>query len=228
MKTIFFSFLAALCLSGQMVQAGPVETITAEMEVLSWHPRVFIYHNFLTDMECDHLIEIAVPHLQRSLVVAADTEGSEVHQWRTSLGMFLPTGHNDPIVRSIEKKISALTLIPEENGENIQVLYYPQGGEYRPHHDFFDTNTVGGLAQQRRGGQRVASFLMYLNTPEEGGETIFPVAGLAVTPKKGDALLFFDCHLDGTPDSSTLHGGSPVIQGDKWLATRWLRQSTFK
>ncbi len=69
---------------------------------------------------------------------------------------------------------------------------------------------------------------MYLNTPEAGGETIFPYAHIKVTPCKGDALLFFDCQIDGAVDPLTLHGGAPVTSGEKWLATKWLRQYLFE
>jgi len=198
------------------------------IEVLSWSPRVFVFHNFLSEEECDHIITLSKPFLQRSTVVDNNSEQSKVDDVRTSQGMFFPGNMNDPIIDNIEERISLLTLIPRENGENIQVLHYTQGGEYKPHHDYFDDRTVGGNAHYKRGGQRVASFLMYLNTPEEGGETIFPTANLSVTPKKGDALLFFDCNLDGTTDPMTLHGGSPVTKGEKWLATKWLRQNLFK
>lgn len=231
-KLSLFPLLLQL-LTASIVQAqeqNPLvkENISAEMEVLSWSPRIFVYRNFLTEEECDYLIEKAKPHLTPSTVVDDENNlGSKTDYRRSSEGMWFVQNHGDLILESIEQKISLLTHIPPENGENIQILHYNQGGEYQPHYDYFDINTTGGASYLMQGGQRVASFLMYLNTPEEGGETIFPYANVSVTPIKGDALLFFNCQINGSEDPITLHGGAPVKKGEKWLATKWLRQYDF-
>lgn len=199
-----------------------------DVEVLSTAPRIMVYHHFLSDAECDHLITLARPYLQRSTVIDNNSSGSEVDSRRTSYGMFFYPHISDRVVYAIEDRIARLTGIPKENGENIQVLQYAIGGEYRPHYDYFDPHSVGGSFHLMRGGQRQASFLMYLNTPDAGGETVFPYLGIKVTPRKGDALLFYNCGLDGKEDPFTLHGGAPVILGEKWLATKWLRMSRFE
>jgi prolyl 4-hydroxylase len=205
------------------------EKLREKIEVLSWSPRIVIYHQFLSTAECDHLMAQAKPFLVPSQVVDdRRPNGTTSDTRRKSEGMFFPTNHNDPILSAIEKRISLLTLIPPAHGENIQVVHYQVGGEYQPHYDYFNVSSVGGASQLSRGGQRVASFLMYLNTPTAGGKTVFPKVNIEVTPVKGDALLFFDCNVDGTVDSLTFHGGAPVIQGEKWLATRWLRQYPFR
>lgn len=198
-----------------------------KVDVLSWSPRIFVFHDFLTSEECDYLISYAAPYLTRSTVVDNESENARVIDGRTSEGMFMPDHHGDPIISAIEDRIALLTMISKRNGENIQVLRYQEGGEYLPHYDWFDPQTVGGQYHMLRGGQRVASFLMYLNEPEAGGETVFPMLNIKVIPKKGMALLFYDCRLDGSVDQFTLHGGAPVIKGQKWLATKWLRQGHF-
>lgn len=202
--------------------------VNENVEILSWSPRVFVFHQFLTDEECDHLIAKAKPELIRSTVVDNESFNSKVDEARTSRGMFILAGHEDPILQGIEKRIALLTQIPIENGESLQVLHYSTNAEYKPHFDYFDKDTPGGLAHLNRGGQRVASFLMYLNTPEEGGETVFPTANFKVKPVKGNAVLFYNTHLDGTTDERSLHGGAPVLKGEKWLATKWFRQYEFK
>jgi prolyl 4-hydroxylase len=199
------------------------------VEVLSWSPRIFLIHNFLSEAECDHLIEQSKPQLKRSTVVNDEAvDSGKVHFARTSKGMFFPPVTTDPVIREIEDRIALFTMIPRENGEAIQVLHYEVGGEYLPHHDYFDKTTVGGSASYNRGGQRVASFIMYLHNTEDGGETIFPRASIKVTPKKGNAVLFYDCTLDGKEDPLSLHGGAPVTKGEKWIATKWMRVGTFK
>ncbi|HSX13502.1 MAG TPA: 2OG-Fe(II) oxygenase, partial [Chlamydiales bacterium] len=85
----------------------------------------------------------------------------------------------------------------------------------------------GGNECARYGGQRVATVVMYLNSTEAGGETIFPCANISVTPKKGDAVLFYNLKPTGEVDPHSLHGGSPVIAGEKWIMTKWIREKAF-
>ncbi|MQM13920.1 hypothetical protein Taro_046845 [Colocasia esculenta] len=131
-----------------------------------------------------------------------------------------------------------------ENGEDIQVLRYEHGQKYDPHFDYF-----ADKVNIARGGHRIATVLMYLSDVERGGETVFPSAeepprrrgapakdeslsecarkGVAVKPRKGDALLFFSLHPDATPDTSSLHAGCPVLEGEKWSATKWIHVDSF-
>ena len=50
---------------------------------------------------------------------------------------------------------------------------------------------------------------------------------LAVKPMKGDALLFFSLHPDASTDPLSLHGSCPVIEGEKWSATKWIHVRSF-
>jgi prolyl 4-hydroxylase len=198
------------------------------MEVLNASPRVVVFHNYLSDAECDYIIRLGTPFLQRSTVVDDHSKNGKVDDVRTSEGMFFPYNHNDATLLSIEKKISLTTGLPEKNGESIQLLHYIKGAEYKPHYDFFDPNTIAGKEYLKKGGQRFATFIMYLNTPKKGGETVFPLLNIKVKAQKGDALLFYNCDSKGNVDNLTLHGGAPVLVGQKWIATRWLRLKKFQ
>ncbi|KAL5976952.1 hypothetical protein ACLOJK_021289 [Asimina triloba] len=44
----------------------------------------------------------------------------------------------------------------------------------------------------------------------------------AVRPIKGNALLFFNLHPNATADKNGIHAGCPVIEGEKWTATKWI------
>lgn len=210
-------------------------------EVLSWEPRAFVYHNFLSKEECEYLINLARPHMVKSTVVDSKTGQSKDSRVRTSSGMFLRRGR-DKVIRDIEKRIADYTFIPVEHGEGLQVLHYEVGQKYEPHYDYFldEFNT-------KNGGQRIATILMYLSDVEEGGETVFPAAignfssvpgwnemsdcakrGLSVKPKMGDALLFWSMRADATLDPSSLHGGCPVIKGNKWSSTKWMHVEEYK
>lgn len=200
-----------------------------QTEELSEAPKIIFVHDFLSDDECDHLITLATPFLERSVVVDASGSGElAIHPGRTSQGMFIQGYLRDVVVQEVEARLSHLTGLPQENAEAIQVLFYDVGGEYRPHYDYFDPYAPGGQSNLQQGGQRVATVIMYLNTPLQGGETIFPVAGVSVTPQKGTAVIFYNCLPSGKEDPLTLHGGAPVIEGQKWIATRWFRQGKFE
>ncbi|XP_021773888.1 probable prolyl 4-hydroxylase 4 [Chenopodium quinoa] len=215
----------------------------SKVRQISWKPRAFVYEKFLTDEECDHLISIAKKELKRSAVADNESGDSQFSEVRTSSGAFISNAKDD-IVEHIEQKLAVWTFLPQENGEDIQVLRYEEGQKYEAHYDYFvDKVNIA------RGGHRYATVLMYLSDVMKGGETVFPNAelserqkaaiaanddlsecgkkGIAVKPKKGDALLFFSLSPNAVPDQMSLHGGCPVIEGEKWSATKWIHVDNF-
>lgn len=188
-------------------------------------PRLIVFGGLLSDDECERMIEQARPRLTRSETVHNPTGGSEVHESRTSEGMFF--GRSEfALCDLIERRIAALLNWPIENGEGLQVLRYRPGAEYKAHHDYFDPAQPGAPTILQRGGQRVGTLLIYLNTPTLGGGTAFPDVGLEVAPIRGNAAFFsYDRPHVVT---RTLHAGTPVVEGEKWVATKWLREREFK
>nr|CAB3493126.1 unnamed protein product [Digitaria exilis] len=155
----------------------------------------------------------------------------------TISGTFL-SASEDPTgtLAEVEKKIARATMIPRKHGEPFNVLRYEIGQRYASHYDAFDPAQYGPQKSQR-----VASFLLYLTDVEEGGETMFPYEngenmdigydyekciGLKVKPRKGDGLLFYSLMVNGTIDPTSLHGSCPVMKGEKWVATKWIRDNT--
>lgn len=188
------------------------------------NPRVVVFSGLLSDAECDEIIALARPRMTRSETVDTATGGSEVNSARTSRGMFFARGEFDVIAR-VEARIAALVNWPVENGEGVQVLHYLPGAEYKPHYDYFDPAQPGTPTILKRGGQRVGTVVMYLNTPERGGGTTFPDVDLEVSPVKGNAVFF--SYDSPHPSTRTLHGGAPVLAGEKWVATKWMRAGRF-
>jgi prolyl 4-hydroxylase len=198
-----------------------------EVQVLTHmrNPRVIVFGGLLSGDECDEIVDLARQRLARSETVKLDTGASEVNSARTSEGMFFGRGEN-PVCARIEARIAALLNWPLENGEGLQVLRYRPGAEYKPHYDYFDPSQPGTPSILKRGGQRVASLVMYLNTPARGGATTFPDVNLEVGPVKGNAVFF--SYDRPHPMTRTLHGGAPVLEGEKWVATKWLREGRFE
>ncbi|AIF45774.1 2OG-Fe(II) oxygenase [Dyella japonica] len=204
---------------------APMETVNGhpvKVSVSTDAPVVRVLDGLLTAQECDELIAEASPRLARSLTVDVDGR-HQADQRRTSQGMFFGIGET-PLVQRIEQRIADLLAIPVSHGEGLQILHYQPGQEYEPHFDWFNPDQPGFSTVTARGGQRIASVVMYLNTPEEGGGTAFPRIGLTVTAMRGSAVYFaYD-----TGDEASLHAGLPVIKGEKWIATKWLRERPYQ
>ncbi|KAI7845460.1 hypothetical protein COHA_001010 [Chlorella ohadii] len=234
------------CLAGASAGEALVfgNSSRAWMELVSWRPRAYVLHGFLSDEECDHLVKAAQPSLARSLVVSQNGTGV-LDSVRTSSGTFLSKGL-DSIVARIEARVSTATHLPVSHAENLQVLKYELGQEYKAHWD-----TIEVAPEVQKSGmfqnQRTLTLLMYLTDVEEGGETSFPAGryldeaahkqppytecgskGVAVKPRKGDALLFHSLHIDGKrKDAFSYHAGCPVVRGVKYSATSWAHIEPF-
>lgn len=206
------------------------------IEPLSWRPRSFLYHNFMTAEEADHIIHVAKPFMKRSTVVGAGGKSVE-DSIRTSYGTFLKR-LQDPTVAAIEQRLATWTKLNVSHQEDMQILRYGIGQKYGAHYDSLDNDSP-----------RVATVLLYLSDVEEGGETAFPGASqwidpsvqkrfepfsscaeghVATKPKKGDAMVFFSLRPDSTLDDASLHTGCPVIRGVKWTATKWIHTEPFR
>lgn len=207
--------------SPRLVDAGDR---TVEVLAVMGNPRVVVLGGLLSDEECDGLIAAARPRMARSLTVQTQTGGEELNPDRTSNGMFFNRGESELIAR-VEARIARLLNWPVDHGEGIQVLHYRPGAEYKPHYDYFDPAEPGTPTILKRGGQRLATLVMYLNAPAKGGGTTFPDVGLEVAPQRGNAVFF--SYAQPLPSTRTLHGGAPVLEGEKWVATKWLRERVF-
>lgn len=196
-------------------------TSDREIKVLSRVEHPFILHldNVLSMEECDELINLSMGRLEPSHVIDASTGEEIAASGRTSKGMYYTIRENS-LVWKIEQIIAELTNYPIEQGEGLQVLNYKIGEEYKPHFDYFPS----GQVKAEKGGQRIGTFLIYLNDVSSGGETVFPKAGVSIVPKKGSAVYFHYGNSKGQVDRFSLHTSVPVTKGEKWVATKWIRQ----
>ncbi|SEM15715.1 prolyl 4-hydroxylase [Mesobacillus persicus] len=198
-----------------------ITTTDREVKVLSRVEKPFILHldHVLSIEECDELINLSKDRLQPSRIVDPTTGEEKVAPGRTSKGMHYTIREN-ALITTIENRIAGLTDFPVENGEGLQVLNYDIGEEYKQHFDYFPPNKV----DHDKGGQRVGTFLIYLNDVIEGGETVFPKAGVSIVPKKGSAVYFHYGNSKEQVDRMSVHSSVPIVKGEKWVATKWIRQ----
>ncbi|WP_299088837.1 2OG-Fe(II) oxygenase [uncultured Metabacillus sp.] len=195
-------------IGNKIVTEDRVINIIAKVE----EPLIVILGNVLSDDECDELIKLSKDNLQRSKIGSS----RKVNDLRTSSSTFLQE-ENDIVLR-VEKRISAIMNIPVEHGEGLQVLHYQKGQEYKAHFDYFSS------ANHVVNNPRISTLIMYLNDVEHGGETFFPKLNFSISPQKGMAVYFEYFYNDPALNELTLHGGAPVIIGDKWAATQWMRR----
>ncbi|MBG9451492.1 proline dioxygenase [Cytobacillus firmus] len=183
-----------------------------DVKVLSRNEKPFVLHldSVLSSEGCDELISLSRSRLQPSRVVDTGSGEERAGSGRTSRSMAFRFRENE-LVERIEMRIADLTGYPAENGEGLQILNYGLGEEYRPHFDFFPPHMVNA----DKGGQRVGTFLIYLNDVAEGGETVFSKAGLSIVPKKGSAIYFHYANEQGQLDRLSVHSSLPVKKGEK-------------
>jgi prolyl 4-hydroxylase len=179
---------------------------------------LYIIRNFLTLDECASLIALIDAKRVPSPVVSDDP----VPSYRTSETCYLYAGPD--AVTAVETKLDLLTGLEPRYGEALQGQRYAVGQEFKPHHDFFDTGQLYWQDQVTMGGQRTWSAMTFLNEPEAGGRTNFPTAGVAITPKAGNLVIWNNMDEFGAPNAGSLHQGSPVERGVKYVLTKWYRE----
>ncbi len=222
----------------QRYQASPIRLISqlprftvadreVELVAVMSDPNIAVIRGLLSDEECDEVIRLSRGKMKASQVVDRESGGSYESSVRRSEGSHFDRGENE-LVRRIEARLSALVSLPVNRGEPLQILHYGPGGEYKAHQDFFEPRDPGSAVLTRIGGQRIGTVVMYLNDVPEGGETAFPDIGFSAKALKGSAVYFEYQNADGQLDYRCLHAGMPVIRGDKWIMTKWLRERPYE
>ncbi len=174
----------------------------------------------LSALQTSYLTLAARPNLQPALV--RDPNGGRPVQmpFRTNRATVIPSNHGNLAVRLIERALIQPTGMGLLHAEDLGLLHYGVGQEYKPHRDYLhDINLIGPNTP----GQRVRTIFCYLNEVELGGETEFLHWNQRVSPKLG-RIVVFDNFKDGKVDPDSVHAGLPVLAGEKWLATFWLRE----
>ncbi|KAI8564831.1 hypothetical protein RHMOL_Rhmol03G0212900 [Rhododendron molle] len=192
---------------------------------------VFLYRGFLSEEECDHLITLAEGKKENSMRNDDDSGKANTSELttnsETSLIMI------DDVVARIEERISSWTFLPKENSKPSQVLHFgPEDAKEK--YDYFGNKSNPALNEPL-----MATVVLYLSNVSKGGQILFPESELEnshvesriwsdcrksssmLRPIKGNAILFFNSHLNGSPDRRSPHARCPVIEGEMWCATKF-------
>jgi prolyl 4-hydroxylase len=177
----------------------------------------------------DALIELATPLVQRSQIVDARTGEVRADPMRTSSHVTLGPRRHDHVLEAIAHCISGVSGLPVPNCEFAQILRYRVGEEFKPHVDYFNASDGDGAPHPELadGGQRAQTVLLYMNDDYSGGTTDFPKLQLSIKGRRGDLLHFHNLGPDGRGHRDSLHAGTPVTSGEKWLLSQWIRSASY-
>jgi prolyl 4-hydroxylase len=215
-----YRYDAAPVANGNLIRA-----VDREIKVLlrCERPQVIVFGEVLSPDECREMIQRCQSRLKRSTTVNPENGQEDVIDNRTNEGVWFQCCE-DSFIERLDRRIASLMNWPLENGEGLQILNYKVGGEYRPHFDYFPPDQMGSTAHTARAGQRVATLIVYLNDVPDGGNTWFPDAGISVACRQGSAVYFRYLNGERQLDPLTLHAGMPVLSGEKWIMTKWMRE----
>jgi prolyl 4-hydroxylase len=189
-------------------------------------PMLAVLNGVFSADECEEVIALARGRLRPSTLVDPRTGRDVVSGLRSSLGMFFRPAET-PLIARLDRRIAEIMNLPVSHGEGLQILHYPEGAGSAPHYDFLVPSNPANQASIARSGQRVSTLVTYLNDVPAGGETVFPAAGWAVSPQRGNAVYFEYANSHGELDHASLHASSAVTRGEKWVATKWMRERVF-
>ena len=191
--------------------------------IVSESPRIRVFERFATPAECDWLIAHGRQDLRRALVYRHDAAGHHAADSRTNTEADFTFSNASVLLALLRDRIAGAAGLPTDQFEVAKLLHYEPGQQFKPHGDFQDASTPALAREIERRGQRIATFLIYLNEDYEGGETDFPRISFRYRGARGDALLFFNVDAAGRPDLNTIHAGRPTTRGEKWLFSQWIR-----
>ena len=188
-------------------------------------PRVelFVAEGFLDEPDCGGLIDLMQGRLRRSTITQPDEPDKYFRRSQTcDLSLI-----DDPAVRSLDRRICEAMQTDPAFAEGSQGQYYEPGDEFKAHTDYFEANELAKFSTATL-GQRTWTFMIYLNEPEAGGETVFPNLGVGIRPRTGRAVIWNSLSASGEPNPDTLHQGMPVKAGCKAIVTKWFRRPREK
>ncbi|ANY21225.1 2OG-Fe(II) oxygenase superfamily protein [Tsuneonella dongtanensis] len=183
---------------------------------------IFAIGDFLSPSECARMVRMTDTVARPSSLYDQDYSTG----FRTSYSGDLDA--NEPLVKAISRRIDDLLGINPICGESIQAQRYFPGQQFKPHNDWFYTDQDYWKGERKRGGQRAWTAMAFLNKVDKGGETHFVEVGAKIEPKPGVLLVWNNALPDGSPNENTLHAGTPVVEGVKYVLTKWYRTRRWK
>ena len=186
-------------------------------------PLIRSFPDFVSSGVCRWLIERARPLLSRALIYEGVTKKTMAHPARSNNAAMFNLLDTDFICVLMERRICRCLAVPFRQLEAPAVLHYAEGHQITEHFDFVDPKVPDYDQEIAQRGQRIVTFLVYLNDDYAGGETDFPRVGISHKGRAGEGLFFSNALPDGRSDLRTLHAGRPPLLGEKWIVSQFVR-----
>jgi len=190
---------------------------------VSESPAIRVVKSFASAAECRWLVDRGSRGMRRAQVYRRDAPGYAEAESRTNSESDFTFWNADVVLALIRERMAASLGTESRHFEVTKLLRYEPGQEFSLHADYQEPSTPALAREIERRGQRIATFLVYLNDDYGGGETDFPEAGFRFRGRLGDALWFSNVDSRGNPDRRSVHAGMPPSSGTKWLLSQWVR-----
>jgi prolyl 4-hydroxylase len=203
----------------------PSWRIAPERRSLCEAPRIRAVEKFVPVEVCAWLMARAAGQYQRSMMF--DGRKSNFLASRTCSDFKFDIVSADCVLQVVRERIAAVTALPTVAFEPPQIFHYALGQEIKPHYDALRLGDQGYGQGGSYKGDRIATFLLYLNDDYDGGELEFPHVGVRHRGRAGDGVYF--AHIDeaGVPDKKSLHAALPVTRNEKFILSQWIHDRPF-
>ena len=186
-------------------------------------PLIRAYESFASPEVCNWLIRRSRNRMAPAAVYDAVAGKVTHHSTRTNTVAIYNLVETDLLQLLVQGRMAVCTGVPFRHFEASSVLHYEVGQAIHNHFDFIDPASPNYEQQIQTQGQRIITFLLYLNDDYEGGETAFPELGISHKGKAGEGMYFVNALPDGGPDVRTLHAGVSPTRGEKWVVSQFIR-----
>ena len=207
-------------------------------QVITPKLQLYLIADFMSPAECQDIIELGQGHLRASTVSLPDQDVQDalpgtvqLQADQTYVDLSFRTSHTcdlallqHPLVEAMDRKISAAMGLPMGLSEGTQLQRYRVGEQFKAHTDFFTPQSEEYAKFAATRGNRTWTFMVYLNEVEQGGGTHFVAIKKTIRPRRGMAVVWNNLTPSGDVNPQTLHAGMPVLEGEKFVITKWFRQ----
>jgi predicted 2-oxoglutarate/Fe(II)-dependent dioxygenase YbiX len=188
-------------------------------------PRIRVVDAFVPVAMCDWLLARGAGRYQRSMMF--DGQKSNVLDTRTCSDFKFDIVDADLVMQIVRERVAAITTLPTAAFEPPQIFHYALGEEIKPHYDGLRLGDQGYGQGGAYKGDRIATFLLYLNDDYDGGELDFPRVKVRHKGRAGDGIYFAHVDVNGVPDRLSLHAALPVTRNEKLILSQWIHDRPF-